>query len=83
MYLRACMSTPKERSKADRPAGRSIPARFPDHIIAEIDKAVKATGESQQTIIRLAVQAGLKDLSRIKYDVGSAIYEKARRGEKL
>lgn len=72
------MSNDKQRQKADRPAGRSIPARFPDHILAEIDRAVAATGESQQTIIRLAVQAGLKDLRRIKYDLGGAVHRDAK-----
>lgn len=69
----------KNRQKPDRPAGRSIPVRFPNHVIEEIDRAVEATGMSQQEIIRRAAEVGLKDLRRIKYDISGVIHEMAKK----
>ena|GEM_PF-6120808 len=76
------MSEKSTKKSVPRATSRTIPVRFSDHVINDIDEAVRITGMSQQEIIRLAVSVGLEDLSKIEYDIAGVIQKAAKRRQK-
>lgn len=58
-------------------ADTPVPIRVTARLLEKIQKAVRETGESQQYIMRLAMDVGLKDLERTDYDVAGAVLKAA------
>jgi predicted DNA-binding protein len=64
-------------------SSKPVPLAIPNALLDKINLVVEKTGRSKAEVMRLAMEAGLDHLKRIKYAVGEAIVDKSERTKML